>query len=105
MQKLPSVGKFHFEPPSHFTSFDHLVGANHQCHRHLEPDCPCGLEVEDHLEFRRLLYRKTGRTTAAKNFVDVDGSATIKVGVVGPIRDQPSELAPPDRSYGPAIRG
>src|SRR5262249_49634513 len=25
MQKLPSVGKFHVEPP--FTSFDHLVGA------------------------------------------------------------------------------
>jgi hypothetical protein len=27
MQKLPSVGKFHFEPPSRFTSFDHLVDA------------------------------------------------------------------------------
>src|SRR5499427_11098886 len=27
MQKLPAVGKFHFEPPSPFTSFDHLVGA------------------------------------------------------------------------------
>ena len=26
MQKLPA-GKFHFEPPSNFTSFDHLVGA------------------------------------------------------------------------------
>jgi hypothetical protein len=28
MKKLPSVGKFHFEPP--FTSFDHLVGAGEQ---------------------------------------------------------------------------
>jgi hypothetical protein len=26
MQKI-SAGKFHFEPPSHFTSLDHLVGA------------------------------------------------------------------------------
>src|SRR6516162_6888504 len=73
-------------------SFDHLVGAYHQCYRHLEPDCPCGLEVDDQLEFRRLLYRKTGGTSAAKNFVDVDGSATIKVGVVRPIRDQPSGI-------------
>jgi hypothetical protein len=28
MQKLPSVGKFHFEPP--FTSLNHLVGAGEQ---------------------------------------------------------------------------
>jgi hypothetical protein len=26
MQKI-SAGKFHFEPPSRFTSLDHLVGA------------------------------------------------------------------------------
>src|SRR5215510_13089565 len=73
-------------------SFNHLVGANHQCHRHLEPDCPCGLEVDDQLEFRRLLYRKTGGTSAAKNFVDVDGGATIKVGIARAIRDQPSGI-------------
>jgi hypothetical protein len=29
MQKL-SAGKFHFEPPSRFTSLDHLVGAREQ---------------------------------------------------------------------------
>src|SRR5215471_17298400 len=90
-----SCAFFGNNPPmmnSRGASFDHLVGANHQCHRHLEPDCPCGPEVEDQLEFRRLLYRKTGGTSAAKNFVDVDGSATIKVGVVRPIRDQPSGI-------------
>src|SRR5262245_16726638 len=27
MEKI-SAGKFHFEPPSRFTSFDHLVGAS-----------------------------------------------------------------------------
>jgi hypothetical protein len=31
MQKI-SAGKFHFEPPSQFTSLDHLVGAQ-QVHR------------------------------------------------------------------------
>ncbi|MBX9844650.1 MAG: hypothetical protein K2Z80_22850 [Xanthobacteraceae bacterium] len=30
MQKLPSVGKFHLEPPSPFTSLDHLVGVGEQ---------------------------------------------------------------------------
>src|SRR5215467_12433809 len=30
MQKI-SAGKFHLEPPSRFTSFDHLVGAGAQC--------------------------------------------------------------------------
>src|SRR5262249_35649449 len=36
MQKLPSVGKFHFEPP--FTSFDHLVGGGGslRIHDHME---------------------------------------------------------------------
>jgi hypothetical protein len=28
MQKI-SAGKFHFEPPSRFTSFDHHAGRNH----------------------------------------------------------------------------
>src|SRR5262245_14476134 len=27
MQKVSTVGKFHFKPPSYFTSLDHLVGA------------------------------------------------------------------------------
>src|SRR5262245_50657530 len=87
-----ATGKFHCEPPSLVSLVDHLFDANHQCHRHLDPDCPCGLAVDDQLEFRRLLYRETGGTSAAKNFVDVDGSATIKVGVVRPIRDQPSGI-------------
>jgi hypothetical protein len=30
MQKI-STGKFHFEPPSRFTSLNHLVGAGEQC--------------------------------------------------------------------------
>src|SRR5215813_9870849 len=29
-----SVGKFHFEPPSRFTSLDHLVGAGEQRQQH-----------------------------------------------------------------------
>src|SRR5262249_39255061 len=41
MQKLPSVGKFHFEPP--FTSFDHLAGAHEQRKWHGEAKRICSL--------------------------------------------------------------
>src|SRR5215208_2009692 len=36
-------------------SFDHLVGAQQKQLRDRQPDCLCGLEVDDHLEFCRLL--------------------------------------------------
>ena len=36
MQKSPA-GKFHFEPPSRFTSLDHLVGADQQRERYGTP--------------------------------------------------------------------
>ena len=32
-----AAGKFHFEPPSRFTSLDHLVGAREQRRRHSRP--------------------------------------------------------------------
>jgi hypothetical protein len=37
MQKI-SAGKFHVEPPSRFTSLDHLVGAGEQRGRHSEAE-------------------------------------------------------------------
>jgi hypothetical protein len=48
MQKL-AAEKFHFEPPSSFTSFNHLVGAGERHRRHLDARVPfaigtCGAE-------------------------------------------------------------
>jgi hypothetical protein len=36
-------GKFHFEPPSHFTSLDHLVGAQQERLRDRQPERLGGL--------------------------------------------------------------
>jgi signal transduction histidine kinase len=45
MQELSSVGKFHFEPPSGFTSLDHLVGGEEQTEGHVDAERFCGLPV------------------------------------------------------------
>ena len=50
------------------------------------------LEVDDKLKFSRVLDGEIARSGATKDFVDVDGGTTIKVGVVRPIRDQPSGI-------------
>ena len=46
MQDLPTVGKFHFEPPSRFTSFDHLVGGDEHSIWYLKAKRLRGLEVD-----------------------------------------------------------
>src|SRR5262249_32812328 len=39
-------GKFHFEPPSRFTSLDHLVGGHEQSVGHGKPKRLCGREID-----------------------------------------------------------
>jgi hypothetical protein len=46
MQKFPTVGKFHFETLSRFTSLDHLVGGNKQLVGHSEAEYESGLVVD-----------------------------------------------------------
>src|SRR5262245_31468419 len=66
-----STGRFHFEPPSPFISFDHLVGAGKQGWRHFEAERLRGDQVNDEIEFGRLFDRQIGRLRSAQYFVDV----------------------------------
>src|SRR5262245_31018612 len=90
MQKLSSVGKFHFEPP--FTSFDHLVGAGEQRRWNVKAEYFGGDQVDDQVEFGRLLHWYVGRLRPAQNLVDILGGAPEKVREVWPIGHQTSRF-------------
>jgi hypothetical protein len=47
MQKLSAVGKFQLEPPSRFTSLDHLVGAGEHCGWQVEAERLRSFEIDD----------------------------------------------------------
>jgi hypothetical protein len=51
--------------------FDHLVGDSQQRRRHGQPERIRRFQIEDQLEFRRLLHRQFGRIGALENAVDI----------------------------------
>jgi len=51
-------GKFHSEPPSRFTSLDHLVGDREHAGRNSEGERLGGVEINNQLELSRLLNRQ-----------------------------------------------
>ena len=77
MEKI-SARKFHFEPPSRFTSLDHLVGAADQRQRHGDAERLGGLEVDVQLDFRPLLDRQVGGFLALENPPGIDAGWAIE---------------------------
>ena len=73
-------------------SFDHLVGELLEIQGHIEAQRLSGLEVDDELEFRRLLYRKVRWSFAFENAVYVGGSTFEWIDAINPISDQTAVL-------------
>jgi len=61
-------GEVSFEPPSGFTSLDHLVGGHEQHRRHGEAQRLRGLQIDDELELARSQHRQIGRLLALEDF-------------------------------------
>src|SRR5215471_12111264 len=67
--------------------FDHLVGGTDQTCGELDPERPCGLEIDHELEFRRCLHRQTGNFFTFKDTIDVSGRAPELFDSIRPIRN------------------
>src|SRR5262249_36686572 len=57
------------------SSLDHLVGAGEQRCRYFDPQGPRGRQIDDEIEFGRLLDWDVGRVRSAENLIDVTRGA------------------------------
>src|SRR6516225_5650064 len=71
-------------------SFDDLVGAGEQRRQHGEAKCLGGLQVNDQLEYRRLLHRKVARRGAFQDLADVACCTAKGVSQTRPVGHQAS---------------
>src|SRR6266566_1375853 len=58
-------------------SFDHLVGAQYECGRDLQSNRLRGLEIDDQLEFRRLIIGDLPWLLTLEDQVDILGDVTV----------------------------
>src|ERR1700730_17418672 len=73
-------------------SFDDIVGEGEERRRDCEAERLRGLEVNDQLEFRRLLDREVGRFRAFEDFVHVDHASTQQIAKVRTIGYEPTGI-------------
>src|SRR5262245_53706176 len=93
MQKI-SAGKFHFEPPSPLTSFDHLVGAGEQGVWNGQSKSLGGLDVDHQLILGRGLHREVGRLLALEDAIDITGCTPGLIEEIGSKADETAGKSP-----------
>src|SRR5262245_51857956 len=91
MQKM-STGKFHFEPPSRFTSLDHFVGGDEQLVGHSEAEHSGGLVVDDQLELAGLYDWQVRGFRALEDATGIIADLTIHIHNVASVGHQPAGL-------------
>src|SRR5262245_17477061 len=92
MQKI-SAGSFILNPPSSFTSFDHLVGALLENPRHIETECFGGLEVDRQLELDWCLDGKLARLVALEDAIDIGCRLPYLIERVTSVGQQAADLS------------
>src|SRR5262245_18926991 len=85
-------GGVSFEPPSPFTSFNHLVGSREQRRWDFHAECLCGGEIDDQLEFGAEFDRQVAGLFAFENPADVGPGAAISVRLTRSVADQAANL-------------
>src|SRR5262245_59657296 len=92
MQKLPSVGKFHCEPPSQFTLFNHLIGAGEQRRGHRDAEDAGCSGVDNQLELARLHHWQVGWLLSLEDATRIDADLTIRIRQARSIAHQPASF-------------
>src|SRR5262249_15581331 len=72
--------------------FDHVVGKLLELCGHLEAQSFSGLQIDNQLEFGRLLDRQFRGLGALENFVYVWGGLASQISEIGAVRHQPTQL-------------